>query len=64
MTTDNGFLKDDRAKAIARLSALERLREQAREAKRAVMIETIEKMIQSELRVLALRDGSTEKPSR
>jgi hypothetical protein len=49
---DSDFLDDERAHAIARLSALERMRDIAREGKRDAMLRNIEEMIRSELRVI------------
>lgn len=46
------YLVTNEAEAIARLSALERMREQARENHRGAMVSNIEKMIESELRAL------------
>ena len=48
-------LNGGEAEAIARLSALENMREQARAADRASMLSHIEKLIQSELRGLENR---------
>lgn len=49
---DNRLLSEERAQAIARLSTLESLREQARVGHRDAMVRAIEKMIESELRVI------------
>ena len=58
---DSGFPSDERAQAIARLSTLERLRDQARATNREAMLRSIEKMIESELRVLrAMRDSDPD----
>jgi uncharacterized membrane-anchored protein len=51
---DSGYLSDDHAKAIARISTLENLREQARQGNREAMLRSIEKMLESELRALKL----------
>jgi hypothetical protein len=45
-------LSDDEKAAIARLSALEGLREEARRANRAAMIDNVEKLIEAELRAI------------
>jgi hypothetical protein len=45
-------LNGDEAEAIGRLSALEHLREQARQGNRTAMLTNIEKLIEAELRAI------------
>jgi hypothetical protein len=45
-------LGKEEAEAISRLSTLERIREQARDSKRANMVDNVEKLIAAELRRL------------
>ena len=50
-----------RAKAVARLSTLQRLRDDAMAKNRQSMLKTIEDMIASELRTLRVEPGSNNK---
>ena len=52
MTDRDNSLASGEAHAIARLSTLERLREQARAGNREAMVRSIESMIEAELRAL------------
>ena len=45
-------MTSDEAEAIGRLSALEKLRDQAREGNRTAMTANIEKLIEAELRAI------------
>jgi hypothetical protein len=59
-------LTSDEADAIARLSGLETLREEARKGNRTAMLGNIEKLIQAELRALermrASKNRDSERP--
>jgi ribosomal 50S subunit-associated protein YjgA (DUF615 family) len=53
------------AETIARLSALERLRDKAREGGRAAMLASVEQMIAAEIRTLRkLRGAGKDSPER
>ena len=59
-----GHGSKDEVKIITRLATLERLRDQARESHRAAMLDSIEKMIEAELKVLhRLRDAPRDEPA-
>lgn len=63
MSNSDFSVGQEEAEAITRLSALERLREQARAANRAFMIENVERLITAELRRLKrLRSEAAERP--
>ncbi|MEJ6021085.1 hypothetical protein [Ramlibacter sp. PS4R-6] len=50
----------DEAEAIARLAALETLREQARAGNRSAMVENVEKLIEAELRAIKRIRGHSD----
>jgi hypothetical protein len=52
----NSDFTEVRAQALARLAALQRLREQARSAHRDAMLHSIEQLIEQESRVLREHD--------
>jgi hypothetical protein len=53
----------ERAQIIARLTTLDRLRQQAREGNRETMLTLVEQMIDAELRLLARVRGGEVGPS-
>jgi hypothetical protein len=60
MSFQDSDFSDPRSRALARIAALQRLREQINKENREAMVRSIDQLIEQETRSLRERDGDSE----